>query len=244
MLDQFNAAVRCPDAHGRLARLPLLLDALAEDEARPEGTHWIVDDNARLDVAAMLRHCFPQPEIHVVAAEYGAAAHQRGWLRLDRTLRVPEYTSLVETAEDWVKSDRTFDGVLRVYGRPSVIFGDQDPRSAKTLGYGSGDRTAPLAVFHFGGAGDAPSARLLAFRSGDGLFGGSMGFTPLGDAVANEREKRQHRPGPHSRCDPVMASGRTRLTALTARGDARGGSWSTPWTTAWAGAYRLATVEG
>ena len=191
-LDEFNAAVRCPDAHGGLARLPVLLDALAQDEAGPDGTRWIVDDNARLDMAALLRNCFPQPEIHVVAAEYGAAAHKRGWLRLDRALPTHDYTSLVETAEGWAETDRTLDDVLHVYGRPSVIFGDQDPRSAKTLGYGSGDRSAPLAVFHLGEAGDAPSARLLAFRSGDDMSGTSMSFTPLGDAVADEREKRQH----------------------------------------------------
>ncbi|MEU9047001.1 MULTISPECIES: hypothetical protein [unclassified Kitasatospora] len=192
MLDEFNAAVRCPDAHGGLACLPVFLDTLAQDETRPDGTRWIVDDNARLDMAALLRYCFPQPEIHVVAAEYGAAAHRRGWLRLDRALRTHEYTSLSETAEAWAESDRTFDDVLQAYGRPSAIFGDQDPRSAKTLGYGSADRTAPLAVFHFGEAGDAPSARLLAFRSGDDMFGASMGFTPFGDALADERERRQH----------------------------------------------------
>jgi hypothetical protein len=192
VLDEFNAAVRRPDAHGGLAGLPLLLDALAQDEARPDGTRWIVDDNARLGMAALLRYCFPQPEIHVVAAEYGAAAYERGWLRLDRALRTDEYTSLVETAEGWAETDHTFDDVLHVYGRPSAIFGDQDPRSAKTLGYASGDRTAPLAVFHFGEAGDAPSARLLAFRSGDDMFGASMGFTPFGDAVAEERERRHH----------------------------------------------------
>ena len=192
VLDQFNAAVRCPSAHGGLACLPLFLDALAQDEDRPEGTRWIVDDNARLDMAALLRYCFPQPEIHVVAAEYGAAAHKRGWLRLDRTLRAREYTSLVETAEGWVESDRTLDDVLQIYGRPSAIFGDRDPRSAKTLGYGSGDRTGPLAVFHFAGPGDAPSARLLAFRTGEDMFETSMAFTPLGDAVADERDRRQH----------------------------------------------------
>ncbi len=192
VLDEFNAAVRCPDAHGGLARLPLLLDALAQDEDRPDGTRWIVDDNARLDMAALLRSFFPQPEIHVVAAEYGAAAHKHGWLRLDRAVRTVEYTSLVETAEGWAETDRTVDDVLRVHGRPSVIFGDQDPRSAKTLGYASGDRTSPLAVFHFDAAGDAPSARLLAFRCGDGLFGGSMGLTPFGDALADERERLQH----------------------------------------------------
>jgi hypothetical protein len=149
-LDEFNAAVRCPDAHGGLACLPLLLEALAEDQARADGTRWIVDDNARLNMAALLRSCFPQPEIHVVAAEYGAAAHRRGWLHLDRALRTHDHTSLVETAESWAETDRTLDDVLHVYGRPSAIFGDRDPRSAKTLGYASGDRTAPLAVFHFG----------------------------------------------------------------------------------------------
>ncbi|KDN87701.1 hypothetical protein [Kitasatospora cheerisanensis] len=192
VLDEFNSAVRYPDAHGGLACLPLFLDSLAEDEARPDGTRWIVDDNARLDMAALLRYCFPQPEVHVVAAEYGAAAHERGWLRLDRALRTDEYTSLVETTEGWAETDRTFDDVVQVYGRPSVVFGDQDPRSAKTLGYASDDRTAPLTVFHFDGAGDAPSARLLAFRSGDDLFGASMGFTPFGDAVADERERHRH----------------------------------------------------
>jgi hypothetical protein len=192
VLDEFNAAVRRPEAHGGLACLPLFLDVLAQDEDRPDGARWIVDDNARLDMAALLRYCFPQPEIHVVAAEYGAAARKRGWLRLDRALRTDEYTSLVETGEGWAETDRTFDDVLLVYGRPSAIFGDQDPCSAKTLGYASGDRTAPLAVFHFGEAGDAPSARLLAFRSGDDMFGASMGFTPFGDVVADERERRQH----------------------------------------------------
>ncbi|MCX4461230.1 hypothetical protein OOK58_00650 [Streptomyces sp. NBC_01728] len=49
MLDEFNAAVRCPDAHGGLACVPLFLDALAEDEARPDSTRCIVDDNALLD---------------------------------------------------------------------------------------------------------------------------------------------------------------------------------------------------
>ncbi|GGN40668.1 hypothetical protein [Streptomyces fuscichromogenes] len=192
VLDEFNAAVRCPGAHGGLARLPLLLDALAEDAARSDGTRWIVDDNARLDMAALLRYCFPQPEIHVVAAEYGAAAHKRGWLRLDRALRTHDHTSLVETAEDWAETDRTLDDVVHEYGPPSAVFGDQDPRSAKTLGYAPGDRTAPLAVFHFGEAGDASSARLLAFRSGDDLFTTSIGFTPFGDALADERE-REHR---------------------------------------------------
>lgn len=192
VLDEFNAAVRRPDAHGGLARLPLVLDALAQDEDRPDGARWIVDDNARLDTAALLRYFFPQPEIHVVAAEYGAAAHKRGWLRLDRALRTDEYMSLVETAEGWAETDRTLDNVLHEYGRPSAVFGDQDPRSAKTLGYASGDRTSPLAVFHFGEAGDAPSARLLAFRSGDDMFGANMGFTPFGDALADERERRQH----------------------------------------------------
>ncbi|MEU5592710.1 hypothetical protein [Streptomyces sp. NPDC020298] len=191
VLDEFNAAVRRPDAHGGLACVPLFLDALAEDEALPDGTRWIVDDNARLDMAALLRYRFPQPEIHVVAAEYGAAAHKRGWLRLDRALRTREYMSLVETAECWAETDRTFDDVLQVYGRPSAIFGDQDPCSAKTLGYASSEGTAPLAVFHFGEAGDAPSARLLAFRIGDDMFGAGMGFTPFGDAVADERERRQ-----------------------------------------------------
>ncbi|WP_042424162.1 hypothetical protein [Streptacidiphilus anmyonensis] len=90
VLDRFNAAVRRPDTHGGLARLPLLLDALAEGQEQPDGARWIVDDHARGNMAALLRSCFPQPEIHVVAAEYGAAAHERGWLHLDRTLRAHE----------------------------------------------------------------------------------------------------------------------------------------------------------
>ncbi|MFC6599120.1 hypothetical protein [Kitasatospora paranensis] len=192
MLDEFNTSVRRPDAHGGLACLPLVLDALAEDEGRPDGTRWIVDENARLDMAALLRHCFPRPDIHVAAAEYGAAAHKRGWLRLDRAMRTHEYTCLAETAEGWAETDRTFDDVLQAYGRPSVIFGDQDPRSAKTLGYASDDRTDPLAVFHFDEAGGALSARLLAFRSGDDLFGTSMAFTPFGEAVADEHERRHN----------------------------------------------------
>lgn len=61
-------------------------------------------------------------------------------------MRTHDYTNLVETAEDWAETDRTLDDDLQVYGRPSAIFGDQDPHSAKTLGYASGDSTAPLAV--------------------------------------------------------------------------------------------------
>lgn len=132
-LDEFNAAVRCPDAYGWLACLPVLLDALAQDEARPDGARWIMDDNARLDLAALLRYCFPQPGIHVVAAEYGAAAHSFGRLRLDRTLRTHGYTNLIETAEGWAETDRTLDDVLQVYGQPSAIFGDQDLHLAKPL---------------------------------------------------------------------------------------------------------------
>ncbi|MFE0462937.1 hypothetical protein ACFW1A_27155 [Kitasatospora sp. NPDC058965] len=192
VLDLFNAAVRRPESHGGLARLPLLLDALAEDEARPDGTHWIPDDNSRLTMTTLLRDCYPEPEIHVVAAEYGAAAHARGWLRLDRTLRTREYTNLVMTAEDWAESDRTFDDVLQAYGRPSVVFGDPDPRWPKTLGYACGDRAAELAVFHFGEAGDARSARLLALRGGVGRYGESMGFTPFGHVFVDERKKRDH----------------------------------------------------
>ncbi|WP_052441182.1 hypothetical protein [Streptacidiphilus anmyonensis] len=77
-----------------------------------------------------------------------------------------------------------------MYGRPSPVFGAQDPRSPKTLGYASDDHAAPLAVFHFGAAEGAPSARLLAFRSGDALFEASLGFTPLGDAVADAHLRR------------------------------------------------------
>ena len=172
--------------------LPSLLDALAAGAAAPEGTRWIVDDNARLDMAALTRYSFPQPEIHVVAAEYGAAAHKYGWLRLDRTMLDCEYTSLVDTAKDWAESDRTLDDVLQAFGQPSVTFGEPDPRLPKTLGYASVDLTAPLAVFHLDEAGDAPSARLLAFRAGDGFFGATLSFTPLGNAVADESEERHH----------------------------------------------------
>ena len=192
VLDQFNTAVRRPLAHGGLECLPSLLDALAGGEAAPEGTRWIVDANTRLDMAALTPYSFPQPEIHVVAAEYGAAAHARGWLRLDRTMLDREYTRLVDTAEVWAESDRTLDEVLQAYGRPSVTFGEPDPHLPKSLGYASGDLTAPLALFHLDEAGDAPSARLLAFRAGDGFFGASLSFTPLGNAVADESERRHH----------------------------------------------------
>ncbi|MGA5823108.1 hypothetical protein ACPC54_35255 [Kitasatospora sp. NPDC094028] len=190
LLDRFNAAVRQPGAHGGVAGLPLLLDALAACDARSEGARWIPDDNARLDLAALVRHCFPEPEIHVVAGEYGAAGHAHGWLRLDRTLGAEQYAHLVESAEAWASDDRTFDDVLEAYGRPSVLFGESDARLPKTLGYACADRTAPLALFHFGEAGDAPAARLLAVRFENDLMSAGFGFTPFGDAVADEREKR------------------------------------------------------
>ncbi|MCX4745666.1 hypothetical protein OG455_09045 [Kitasatospora sp. NBC_01287] len=191
LLDRFNAAVRYPDAHGGVAGLPLLLDALATGEAAAAGTRWIVDDNARLNMAALVRYSFPEPEIHVVAAEYGAAGHERGWLRLERMLPAQDYARLVDNPEKWEASDRTLDDVLEAHGRPSVAFGDPDPRMPKTLGYASADLAAPLALLHFGVAGDAPSARLLAFRCGDGFLGAGIGFTPFGDTVADEREKRR-----------------------------------------------------
>ncbi|MFC1410548.1 hypothetical protein ACEZCY_14920 [Streptacidiphilus sp. N1-12] len=183
LLDRFNAAVRVPAAHGGVACLPPLLDALAlaEGGAEPDGARWIVDSNARLNAAAMMRRCFPDPEIHEVASEYGAAAYRRGWLRLDRTLPVQQHTHVVETAETWVEEDdRTLDQVLQTYGRPSVTFGDPDPCLPKTLGYASADHDIPLAVFHFAQAADTPSARLLAFRAGEGPFGARMAFTPFG----------------------------------------------------------------
>jgi hypothetical protein len=191
LLDQFNAAVQCPDDHGGVVRLPFLLDALAECEDKPEGSRWIVDDNARLNAAALIRRYFPEPAIHVVAAEYGAAAHRRGWLRLDRALSIEQYTRLVDTAEKWSESDRTLHDVVDVYGQPCVTFGAPDPGLPKTLGYASSDRSLPLAAFHFSQAGDAPSARLLAFRCGDDFFDTGMAFTPLGDAVADEHDRRR-----------------------------------------------------
>ncbi|WP_051901284.1 hypothetical protein [Streptomyces aureus] len=191
LLDEFNAAVRCPSAHGGVAWLPLLLDTLAVDADRSDGARWIVDDNARLDMAAAVRSLFPQPEIHVVAAEYGAAAHRRGWLRVDRVLVADEHTHLVETTKDWARTDRSLDDVLTRYGAPSVVFGDQDPHSAKTLGYAPADPAEPLAVFHFGEAEDTSSAPLLAFRSGHDTFGTSIAFTPLGKGAFYAREKHR-----------------------------------------------------
>lgn len=190
MLEQFNAAVRDPRAHGGVECLPLLLDALAQGGAEPAGNRWIVDENARLDTMALLRHYLPDPEIHVLAAEYGTAAHTRGWLRLDRTLPAAELANLVDTVEDWAESDRSLDDALRAYGPPSVTFGDPDPRLPKTFGYASGDTARSLAVLHFGNTDDAPSAKLLAYRGGESFLGPRMSFTPLGDAVADEVDKR------------------------------------------------------
>ena len=190
VLDELNAVLRRPRAHGGLVRLPSLLDALAEGGAASGGSGWIVDDNARLDMAALTRCSFPGPEVHVVAAEYGAAAHEHGWLRLDRTVSDREYARLVGTAGDWAGSDRTLGDVLQAYGQPSVTFGEPDPRLPKTLGYASADLTAPLAVFHLAEAADALSARLLAFRAGNGFLGASPSFTPLGNAVADGSGKR------------------------------------------------------
>jgi hypothetical protein len=59
VLDELNAAVRFPDAYGGLACLPVLLDALAQGEDRPDGARWIVDDNARLDVGSVATLLFP-----------------------------------------------------------------------------------------------------------------------------------------------------------------------------------------
>ncbi|MFJ9694326.1 hypothetical protein [Kitasatospora sp. NPDC101183] len=187
LVERFNAAVRHPGEHGGVGQLARLLDALAQSE----GERWIVDGNARLSMTALVRYCYPQPEIHVVAAEYGDAAHRRGWLRLDRALGADDYGSLLGSVDDWAKRNRTLDQVLDAYGPPSVVFGDPGPRTAKTLGYGSEDREAPLLAFHFGDGKGAAQARLLAFRSGDDLFEAYMGFTPHGETVADEKEGRQ-----------------------------------------------------
>jgi hypothetical protein len=138
----------------------------------------------------MVRRMFPAPEIHVVAAEYGAAAHEQGWLRLDRTLRRRHYSRLVDTAKAWAKTDRTLHDVLATYGRPSVTFGDTDPRSPKTFGYACGDRSLPLVVFHFGESDDTQAARLLGFRRRDSFFDG-VGLTPFGWHVVKEGKTRR-----------------------------------------------------
>jgi hypothetical protein len=171
----FNKAVRRPAQFGGIGVLALLLDEIEAAERGGAadlegGLVWLPDGNARLSPAAILRHFLPDPDIHVAASQYGVDAHRRGWLRLDRTLSAQEHDRLVEQAATWANLDRTLHEVFDEYGQPSVVFGDSDPRSAKTLGYAAEDRAAGVVTFHFGPG--AVGAVLLGVRVDESFFGG------------------------------------------------------------------------
>jgi hypothetical protein len=112
LIEKFNQAVRRPGAHGGVSVLPLLLDLIAEADPQTMDAVWIPDTNERLGTAALVRHYFADPDIHVTASQYGEDAYRRGWLRLDCTLSAQDHAALVERAADWAGTDRTLRDVL------------------------------------------------------------------------------------------------------------------------------------
>ena len=189
LIEKFNQAVRRPGAHGGVPVLPLLLDLIAEADQQTEDAVWIPDTNERLGTAALVRHYFADPDIHVTASQYGEDAYRRGWLRLDCTLSAQDHAALVERAADWAGTDRTLRDVLDEFGPASVTFGDPAPDLPKSVSYACTDRSAPFVSFHFAPAPTTTppqpataNAVLLAAR---GMHGGFLGLqlTPHGRAV-------------------------------------------------------------
>lgn len=172
LVDRFNQAVRQPDRFGGVACLPGLLDQLAAEEGQA-GAIWIPDANQRLSVEKAFQGFFPEPEIHVLASQYGEQAFRRGWLRLDRALNPSRFGRLLDGVLPWVKSDRavTINDITAEYGPASITFGDPDPRHPKTLGYATHDTEAPFLVFHLeateptADASSVEAATLLAVRT-------------------------------------------------------------------------------
>lgn len=189
LLSRFNKAVRRPSEYGGLAAVSTLLDQLAEAEAESQTgkTVWIPDENARLSPAMIMREFFPDPAVHVAASQYGENAFRRGWLDLDRTLDIPEFQRLIDSALSWADVDRSLHDVIAEYGPASVTFGDPDPRRAKTLAYAGVDRRAPFVAFHFGVAPADSEAVLLGVRTSEAFLGGWT-FTPYGERVSSEAE--------------------------------------------------------
>ncbi len=189
LIEKFNQAVRHPGAHGGVSVLPLLLDLIAEADRQTEGAVWIPDKNERLGTAALARNHFADPDIHVLASQYGEDAYRRGWLRLDRTLTAGDQTALVDRAAAWASTDRSVQDALDEFGPASVTFGDPAPSRPKTLSYAGSDRNAPVLSLHFAPAPttapaeSAPAGAVLLAACG--VHGGFLGMqlTPLGRAT-------------------------------------------------------------
>lgn len=158
--------------------LPLLLDQLAAAEGQTEGTVWVADAHQRLSIAKAFQSFFADPEIHVMASQYGEDAFRRGWLRLDRALEREELDRLLDGVLPWSKSPRTLHDVITEYGPASITFGDPDPRRPKTLGYATCDREAPFVVFHLDAA-DSIASQLAVRTHYD------FAFTPRGKKQAS-----------------------------------------------------------
>ncbi|MCX4757552.1 hypothetical protein [Kitasatospora purpeofusca] len=189
LLKEFNQAVRRPDEFGGLSTVARLLDRIAASEQSATGPLWIPDTNARLAPSAMLRGIFPDPDISVIASQYGEDAHRRGWLQLDRRLTPAEHATVVDRAVAWSETDRSLVDILAEFGPPSVTFGPPERYRPKTLSYATDDPSAPVVAFHLGsaqaesdpGSGDrmAAGADLLAVRIRDDLRDGWK-ITPSG----------------------------------------------------------------
>lgn len=188
LLVRLNQAVRRPEDFGGLPVVAHLLDQLAASAPQGLDVVWIPDTNARLAPSALMRDAFSDPDVHVVASQYGEDAHRLGWLQLDRTLTPTEHSALVDGAAAWSRSDRSLHEIVAEFGPPSVTFGSTDPVRSKTLSYATDDRTAPVIAFHLGsarpetyaGSGEPGCAALLAVRIDDGFIGG-WGLTPFGE---------------------------------------------------------------
>ncbi|MEY9875283.1 hypothetical protein ABH931_004784 [Streptacidiphilus sp. MAP12-33] len=185
-LDGLNLALRRPDEYGGLEAVARLLDRLAASEPpSPDGAVWLPDTLARMSTAGLLRQAFPDPELHVVVAQYAEDAHRRGWLRVDRTLAPAEHADLVGALRDWMREDRTFPEVVARFGDPSVVHGPAEPDRPKTLTYVTTDRQAPVVTFHLAADPAAGPAVVLAARIDENILGG-WDLTPYGEKLFTE----------------------------------------------------------
>ncbi|MBY8882903.1 hypothetical protein K7862_35515 [Streptomyces sp. PLK6-54] len=197
LIDQLNLALRRPGMFGGEVAFRLLIDHLLFIERQREAWNQLKQSWEKqglwtpIGPSGAFQDVFPaQADCCEVASVYAEFANRRGWLKPDRVLTGEEYQALTGRVRRWGAVDRTWPDVTAEFGPPSVLFGGNNPRYGKTLGYLSQDPHQPMVVFHLWN-GSEPGAEswppehgqplLLAVRFGGGSFRGSFTFTPEGE---------------------------------------------------------------
>jgi hypothetical protein len=194
LVEQLNGALRRPGMYGDESALRLIIRHLTYVEGSDDLGEWQEAMRAggasySTGVTGAVGLMLPDRPMDVVTSVYAEFARLHQWLELDRELTIEEYGAMRDQLADWCAEDRRLQDVRAAFGPPSVLFGGQNPKYSKTLGYATERPSDPMISFHLwnGSQPDDPETApeyeepvLLAARCGNTPFEKCLVYTPEG----------------------------------------------------------------